>query len=298
MADDFLCRANWHRRFVANLAKPDKGFTTTLKCAAVRPVLDLQAAWSHLPGEHQLLLEQCQVREGFQWFVFPFEGRSVNEGLAALIAHRITRITPCSITLTPNDYGFELLSNRPLDFDESACARLLSTSNLLDDLLGCLNGTELARRQFRDIARVAGLIFPGYPGAPRSARQLQASSGLLYDVFREYDAQNLLLEQSRREVLERQLASSQLTRAMSRIAEMELLLQRTPRLTPLSFPLWAARIQTTHLSSESWMTRVTRMIAQLEQAAVGSPAAAKVAQPGASNKARQRPSRRRARMPR
>jgi ATP-dependent Lhr-like helicase len=236
---------------------------------AVRPVLELQAAWSELPGPGQLLLERSKVREGHQWFMYPFEGRAVNEGLAALVAYRITRSIACSITITPNDYGFELLSNEPLELDEPAWRKLLSTDNLLDDLLACLNGGELARRQFRDIARVAGLVFQGYPGAPKSAKQLQASSGLIYDVFTEYDAGNLLLEQARREVLERQLEASRMLRALTRISGQELSIHLTPRLTPLAFPLWAARIQTTHLSSERASTRIERMLAQLERAAGG-----------------------------
>ena len=178
-----------------------QGEYTGPEMTTVEPVLELQRAWSELPAPNQLLIERSQVREGHQLFMYPFEGRSVNEGLASLVAHRISRDTPCSITITPNDYGFEMLSNIPLDFDEDRWRRLFSIRDLLDDLLDCLNSTELARRQFRDIARVAGLVIPGYPGAPKSARQLQASSSLIYDVFREYDPQNLLLAQARREVL-------------------------------------------------------------------------------------------------
>lgn len=235
---------------------------------AVRPVLELQRAWSHLPGPNELLIEESKVREGNQLFVYPFGGRSVNEGLGMLLAYRIARDTPASITVTSNDYGIELLSSVPMVFDEPRWRKLLSTDELLDDLLACLNTSELARRQFRDIARVSGLVFSGYPGAPRSARQLQASSGLLYDVFVEYDPENLLLAQARREVLTQQLESSRLHAALSAIAEMELLITPTPRLTPLAFPLWAARIQTSHLSSERWTTRIERMVRQLEKAAM------------------------------
>ena len=234
---------------------------------AVRPLLELQARWSDVPGPGELLLEQSKVREGYQWFVFPFEGRSVNEGLASLLAYRLSRQQPASITITPNDYGFELLSSVPFDLDEAGWRQLLSTERLRDDLLECLNTGELARRQFRDIARVAGLVFQGYPGAPRTAKQLQASSGLLYDVFLEYDSTNMLLDQARREVLDRQLETSRLARVMSRLAERRLLINYTPRLTPLAFPLWAARIQTSHLTSERWTHRIQRMIAQLERAA-------------------------------
>jgi ATP-dependent Lhr-like helicase len=244
-----------------------RGIYRTREMEAVRPLMELQARWSDLPGPKELLIEHARVREGYQWFVFPFEGRSVNEGLAQLLAYRLSRQAPASITITPNDYGFELLSSVPFELGEAEWRRLLSTDRLREDLLECLNTGELARRQFRDIARVAGLVFQGYPGAPRSARQLQASSGLLYDVFVEYDAQNLLLDQARREVLDRQLETSRLGRVLARLAGKRLLINDTPRLTPLAFPLWAARIQTSHLTSERWTNRIHRMIAQLEKAA-------------------------------
>ncbi len=191
----------------------------------------------------------------------------VHEGLGALLAYRISQRTPCSITSTVNDYGFELLSNVPLLFTSDQWRELLSTENLLQDLYACLNATELAKRQFREIARVAGLIIMGYPGAGRSAKQLQASSGLLFDVFHEYDASNLLLHQSRQEVLEQQLSSSRLTTSLQTLAQCEIVQTYPKRLTPLAFPLWAARIQATHVTSEKWGDRVRKMVVLLEKEA-------------------------------
>jgi ATP-dependent Lhr-like helicase len=48
-------------------------------------------------------------------------------------------------------------------------------------------------------------VFQGYPGQHKSARQLQASSALFFEVFRKHDAGNLLLTQAQREVLEQEL---------------------------------------------------------------------------------------------
>src|SRR5690606_34731469 len=124
--------------------------------------------------------------EGHHLFVFPFEGRLVHEGLAPLVAYRISRRRPISISVSATDYGFEMLSHEPLELTEADWRGLLAPEGLLDDLLACLNATQLARRQFRDIARIAGLVFQGYPGAARTTRQLQASSELFYQVLREY----------------------------------------------------------------------------------------------------------------
>lgn len=235
--------------------------------AALEEILALQRNWSFVPSERQVLFEFSEHRGVHQAYLFPFEGRNVNEGIAVLVAHRIAREQACSISITPNDYGFELLSSIRLDFSPDQWRQLLAPDGLWDDLTRCLNATELARRQFRDIARIAGLVVGGYPGAPRSARQVQASSGLIYDVFRDYDPDNLLVAQAAREVLEQQLEFQRLQAALLRMAGAEFLMRRTARLTPLAFPLWAARVQSTRISSEKWSERVERMVRQLERAA-------------------------------
>ncbi|MBA2668942.1 MAG: ligase-associated DNA damage response DEXH box helicase, partial [Gemmatimonadetes bacterium] len=174
---------------------------------AIRPILEVQALWSAIPATDELLIERVKSREGHHLFIFPFEGRLVHEGLAALLAYRISRIDPISFTMASNDYGFELLSPEPAPLEKAIAQGLLAPDNLLDDVPASLNATEMARRQFREIARVAGLVFPGFPHAGKTARQLQASSGLFFDVFSRYDPANLLLTQAHREVLERQLES-------------------------------------------------------------------------------------------
>jgi ATP-dependent Lhr-like helicase len=234
---------------------------------AVRPILELQAAWSMIPGSGELLVESIATRDGHHLFFFPFEGRAVHEGLAALIATRLTREAPRSIATTVTDYGVELLCTEALDLSPDRWHALVSTDRLVEDLLACLNMTGLARGRFRDIARVAGLIFSGYPGQHKTARQLQASSELFFDVFRDFDPSNLLLDQARREVLERELEVQRLRRTLERLAAMSLRIIEPPNLTPLSFPIWAESLRTQHVSSENWGQRVRRMVAQLEAAA-------------------------------
>lgn len=237
----------------------------------VRPVLDIQRRWSVIPAQDELLLESVRSREGYHVFLYPFEGHFVHEGLGALVAWRISQIHPRTIGVTMNDYGFELLSHEPidLDLDEEAWRQILSEEGLVDDLFASINATELARRQFREVARVAGLIFTGYPGAPKVARQVQSSAGLLFDVFRQYDPDNLLLDQAHREVIERQMEVVRLAETLRRIAGIQLRPMKITRFSPLAFPLWASRLSssTAHISSESSADRIRRMVAQLEMAA-------------------------------
>jgi ATP-dependent Lhr-like helicase len=233
---------------------------------AVRPLLELQAQWSAIPLPSQLLIEQIKSREGFHLLVYPFAGRLVHEGLSALFAWRMAQIQPMTFTMSVNDYGFELLSATEPPLDAVLKNGLFDTAGMSRDLEACLNAAEMGKRQFREIARISGLVFQGYPGQQKSAKQLQASSGLLFDVFTNYDPENLLLHQARAEVLERQLEHSRLLTTLQSLQTAQLLRLTPDRFTPLAFPLIVARLRE-RLSSESLATRVARMTVQLEKAA-------------------------------
>ncbi len=233
---------------------------------AVRPILELQARWSTVPAADELLIERVQTREGHHLFFYPIEGRLVHEGLAALFAYRLAQLGPITFTLAANDYGFELLSPEGVRLEEALEDGLVSPDHLLHDIPASLNAAELARRQFREIARVAGLIFQGYPGNNKSVKQVQASSGLLYDVFARYDPENLLLFQAHREVLEKQLERSRLGRTLERLAAGRITIKAVERPTPLAFALLVDRARE-QVSSERFLDRVRRLVAPLERAA-------------------------------
>jgi ATP-dependent Lhr-like helicase len=244
-----------------------RGIFDSLEMERARPLLELQARWSRIPAPDEVLVERTRTREGYHLFIFPFEGRLVHEGLCSLVAHRVTQREPRSVQVTGNDYGFELQTRKPLHVDENILRQILTTDRLVEDLLACVNTTALARRQFREIARVAGLLFPGFPGQPKSMRQLQASSSLFYEVFEQFDPRNLLLDQAKREVLDRELEVTRMRATLERIERSRLVIVDVPRLTPLSFPLWADSLRTQQVTSESWSERVRRMVVELEAAA-------------------------------
>jgi ATP-dependent helicase Lhr and Lhr-like helicase len=250
----------------AKLDEARRGVFEGAEMKAVRPILELQARWSRLPAPDELLIERVRTREGHHLFFYPVEGRLVHEGLAALFAYRLGQLGPITFTLAANDYGFELLSPDPARLEEALETGLVSPHHLLHDIPASLNAAELARRQFREIARVAGLIFQGYPGNNKSMKQVQASSGLLYDVFARYDPENLLLFQAHREVLERQLERSRLGRTLERISTGRVTVVDVERPTPLAFGLLVDRARE-QVSSEKFLDRVKRLAAPLERAA-------------------------------
>ena len=235
---------------------------------ALKRLFEIQQRWSALPRSNQFLIERIKTRGGHQLFLFPFEGRLVHEGLAALLAYRISRLRKTTFTMACNDYGLVLQSPHKIDIQDAISEDVFSPDNLVDDILNSMNSTEMAKRQFRQIARVAGLIHPGYPGQRKSTSHVQASSNLFFDVFCEYDPENLLLEQARREVLEFQLEFSRMFDALERIEQSQPLITEPPKMTPLSFPLLVDKLRE-KVSSETLAERIRRLQKQLEEAADG-----------------------------
>jgi ATP-dependent helicase Lhr and Lhr-like helicase len=235
-----------------------------------RPLIELQRKWSMVPTRDQLVVESMRSDEGRHLFVYPFAGRHAHLGIASLLAYRIGQGTPSTFSIAVNDYGFELLS--PVDIDWMGAWRtrredLLGDERLLDDVLASLNAGELAARRFREIARISGLVFQGYPGAPKSTRQVQASSSLLYEVFRKYDAGNRLLAQAEREVLEAELDIARLRDSLAGMRSQKVVYRLLARPTPFAFPLMVERFRD-QLTTEKLSARIERMVADLERAAL------------------------------
>ncbi len=237
---------------------------------AIKPLLEVQRQWSGLPRRDTLLAETLKSREGWHLFLYPFAGRHVHLGLGSLLAWRLSRHRPLTFSIAVNDYGLELLSASEIDWAQTLQADLFSETDLLDDIIASLNAGELALRRFREIARISGLVFSGYPGAAKSNRQLQASSGLFFEVFKQYDADNMLLTQAEQEVLRQELDLQRLELTLRQINSRTLDLHAIKRATPLAFPLLVERFRES-LSSEKLADRIARMVRDLEKAAGPEP---------------------------
>lgn len=245
------------------------GDYSDIELKTIKPILDLQAAWSIIPSRNKLLIERTRTRFGNHLFIYPFEGMFVHEVLAGIVAMRISRIRPISFSISMNDYGFELLSDQEIPIEEALEVDLFTEENLMQDIEESINMTEMATRKFRDIATIAGLIFQGYPGKNITNKHLQASSGILYKVFREYDQENLLLRQSMEEVLTLQLEHSRLFEAFRRINDQEIVLQDTAKPTPFAFPILVDMLRRQNLTSEQIVDRIQKMQLSLERYATG-----------------------------
>ncbi len=244
--------ANATRRVLHDAAE---GRIVEPEMLAAAPILRAQAEISRLPRFGEILCETTVTSEGHHLFLYPFAGRLVHEGLAALIALRLGRIAPATFALSMNDYGIELLTERDYPYVGHLDAALFSSDRLIEDLLASVNLGELGLRQFREIARVSGLIVQRTLGAESTRRQLQAGASLLWQVLCEFDAANLLLHQARREVMDRQFEERRLAATLERMRERPLVHVVTRVPSPLALPLLADRLGST-LSTESLLERL------------------------------------------
>ena len=238
---------------------------TEIEIKSLHTLFEIQQKLSAIPRDHQLLIEQIETKDGFHLLVYPFEGRQVHEAMSAIVAYRIGQIIPISFSIAMNDYGFELLSDQPIPVDHSNVQELFTTINLLLDIQKSINSAEMAKRKFRDIAVIGGLIFQGFPGEHKKARHLQSSASLLFKVFEEYEPNNILLRQAYRELMEQQMEEERLRKALVRISNSEIVLRFPKQLTPLAFPITVDGLNRNSISTEKLEDRVRKMQQQLDK---------------------------------
>ncbi len=246
----------------------DKATATTttqaIELAVLQPLFDLQQSLSHVPKSNELLIELIDTKDGYHLFCYTFEGRMVHEAMASILAYRLSKIQPITFSFAMNDYGFELLSDQPIPITEANAYQLFSLDNLSADIQRSVNSTEMAKRKFRDIAVISGLVFQGYPGEHKKAKHLQSSASLLFKVFQEFNSNSMLLRQAYQEIYDQQLEEARLRDMLQRIANSTIVITRPTQFTPFSFPIKVDSIRES-ISSEKLEDRVARMTRHLKR---------------------------------
>ncbi|SEM86027.1 ATP-dependent helicase Lhr and Lhr-like helicase [Chryseobacterium taichungense] len=231
----------------------------------LHPLLANQEERSHIPEENEFLVELIKNREGYHLFMYPFEGRLVHEVMAALIAYRISKLAPISFSMAMNDYGFELFSDKEIPLHEDNLEQILTRENLMTDVISSINAAEMARRKFRDIAVISGMVIQNFPGQQRSNKSLQSSAGLIFKVLEDYDPEHFLVRQAYTEVFNMQLQEQRLVEAFKRIEKSKIILKFANSFTPISFPIKVDSLRQT-LSSEDLDSRIKRLVEQAKKA--------------------------------
>lgn len=231
---------------------------------ALEPVLEQQKKQSILPKTDELLIETFPSREGYHAVFYPFEGYAIHMAMASIVSYRLSLLSPTSFSLAYNDYGFELLSDTPIDLQGLLDNELLSPQDVIPDLRTGINISEMARRKFRDIAVIGGLVFQGTPSQPIKSKHLQSSSQLFFEVFKDYEPDNLLYQQALDETFEHGMEQGRLLQAFVRMNKQQIRWIETHQPTPFSFPLITDRLRG-KMSSESVEDRIRKMYLQLEK---------------------------------
>ncbi len=238
--------------------------TTSYEMEALKPLLAIQETHSHVPNKNELLIEQLETKDGYHIFIYPFEGRNVHEGMAAIMAQRIGLLHPITFSIAMNDFGFELLSDTKVNMDDVLDNNLFTDEKLYDDAIQSMNATEMAKRKFRDIASIAGLVFNGYPGKVIKTKHVQASSQLYFKVFQEYEKDNLLLKQAYQEVMDFQLDIQRMQLAFKRINAQQIIVKQISKPSPFSFPMIVDRLRE-KFTNEPLEARIQKMIKAIEK---------------------------------
>lgn len=246
------------------LQEYNQGLLRSEEVRQIAPILDLQSKLSIVPDPDTFLIESHQSKQGYHLFFYPFEGRMIHELMSALIAYRISISYPVTFNMAMNDYGFELLSDSPIPIEEILEEDVFSLKNIEEDALRCVNESEMSRRKFREIAGIAGLVFQGYPGKPATFKHIQSNSSLLFQVFEQYDPENLLLKQAQKEALNQQMEQEKFVQAIKKINRLRIDVRYPVQFTPFSFPIMVDRLSRTSISSESLEDRIAKIQAQFE----------------------------------
>ena len=241
--------------------KPGKKDIEIIELAAL---FEEQKKRSHLPHTGELLIEKMHSKEGYHLFIYPFEGRNVHEGMAMLFSYRMSLVKPMTFSISMNDYGFELLSDQEIPIEDALGNALFDSTNISEDIYHSINIAEMAKRKFRDIASIAGLVFTGYPGKQVKTRHMQANSQLFFSVFSDYEKNNLLLQQAYDEVMTFQMEEARMVEALHRMETQQVVIKTLDKFSPFCFPVLTERFRE-KFTNEKLEDRVKKMIAQLEK---------------------------------
>jgi ATP-dependent Lhr-like helicase len=239
---------------------------TTREFQSLVPVFEQQKKESIVPKPDELLIERFETKEGVHTLFYPFEGYAIHEAMANLMAYRISLISPISFSMSFNDYGFELLSDQAFSPEAFLDNDLFTPEYLFDDLAKSINISEMARRRFRDIALISGLVFQGYPNKPVKSKHLQSGSQLFFEVFKDYEPDNLLYQQAVEETFDHGMERGRMQLVFEELEQKTIIWKNCSQPTPFSFPLITDRIRS-KLSSETVEDRIKKMYLKLEKAA-------------------------------
>jgi ATP-dependent Lhr-like helicase len=112
----------------------------------------------------------------------------------------------------------------------------LSADILEDEFVEWVQGSNLLKRAFREVAIIGGLVERQQLGKRKSGRQVTFSTDLIYDVLRRYEPDHLLLRAAWEDARTRLTDVARLGHLLERAADT-LVHARLDRVSPLAVPV-------------------------------------------------------------
>jgi ATP-dependent Lhr-like helicase len=198
----------------------------------VREWLEVQAYRSVLPQPDQLLVETFAHEQRHYMVIYSFEGWNAHQSLGMLILRRMEASGLKPLGFVSNDYA---LACYGLEAIEDPAA-LLSADLLEDEFVKWVQGSNLLRRAFREVAVIGGLVERQHPGQRKTGRQVSFSTDLIFDVLRRYEPDHLLLRAAWEDAKTKLTDISRLASLLERAAGT-MLHQKLDRISPLAVPV-------------------------------------------------------------
>jgi len=208
--------------------------------AQVREWLELQRAFSSLPGTESLLIETFPHTDQHYLVCYPFEGRLAHQTLGMLLTRRLERAGSRPLGFVASEYALAVWCasdlNSMIARDRLSLDALFDEDMLGDDLESWLLESSLMRRTFRNCAIIAGLIQRRHPGLEKTGRQITVSSDLIYDVLYEHEPDHVLIQATRRDAARGLLDIERLGACLKRIRR-HIVHRPLDRISPLAVPV-------------------------------------------------------------
>ncbi|MGE3395681.1 MAG: ligase-associated DNA damage response DEXH box helicase [Sphingomonas sp.] len=197
----------------------------------VRQWLEVQAWRSMLPRPDQLLVETFP-HEGRHYLVaYSFEGWNAHQSLGMLITKRMESAGLKPLGFVASDYSLACYG-----LEEVRDPQVLFSPDLLEDeFVQWVQGSNLLKRAFREVAVIGGLVERQHPGKRKTGRQVTFSTDLIYDVLRRYEPDHLLLKAAWEDAKTRLTDVSRLAALLDR-AQGTMLHVALDRVSPLAVP--------------------------------------------------------------
>jgi ATP-dependent Lhr-like helicase len=198
----------------------------------VRDWLEVQAYRSVLPQPDQLLVETFPHEQRHYMVAYSFEGWNAHQSLGMLITRRMEASGLKPLGFVANDYALACYGLEPIRDPQA----LFSADLLEDEFVKWVQGSNLLKRAFREVAVIGGLVERQHPGRRKTGRQVTFSTDLIYDVLRRYEPDHLLLkaawEDAKTRLTDVRRLGSLLDRAAGTMLHVEL-----DRITPMAVPV-------------------------------------------------------------